>query len=195
MNGFLDRLDIHAQGLWLPLVFGAIVLLFVIFMPKRQITWLGIYFTFGVIGYVGLILDINVMAEYFDLFDLGDPLREGIGDLASYAVIPSCLAAIFLNYYDKKNKWLYVAVFTFISYSYEWALTSIGYMKLAGWQNWYSIPVFIVIYGLWLPWHLEALKKVFAENVYEKQRYLPYMDVKPALKPLEVTGDDAEKDE
>ncbi len=190
----LDRLDIYAQGLWLPLVFGAILLLFVVFMPKRQINWLGIYFTFGVIGYVGVILDINIMAEYFDLFDLGDPQKEGIGDLASYAVIPSCLAIIFLNYYDKKNKWLYVTVFTAISYFYEWSLTNSGYMKLMGWQNWYSIPVFIAVYGLWLPWHLAAMKKVFAENEYVKQRHLAYMDAQPALKPLDVTRD-VEKDD
>jgi hypothetical protein len=160
MDAFLDRLDIYATGIWLPLLFCMTVLLFVVFMPKRQIDWLGIYLTFGVVGCVGVLLDINILGEYFDLFDLGDPGKEGIGDLASYAIIPSCLAVIFINYFDKKNKWLYVAIFTGISYSYEWLLTQTGYMKLLGWQNWYSIPVFIMVYGVWLPWHHEVIKRL-----------------------------------
>ncbi|MDF2572387.1 MAG: hypothetical protein K0R55_3991 [Sporomusa sp.] len=88
MNAFLDRLDLQAQGIWLPLTFCAIVLLFVIFMPKRQINWPGIYLTFGVIGYVGVILDINIMGQYFDLFDLGAPVKEGIGDFSVLRYYP-----------------------------------------------------------------------------------------------------------
>ena len=188
MSGFLDRLDIQAQGVWLPLTFGATVLLIAIFMPKRQINWPGIYLTFGVIGYVGIILDINILGEYFDLFDLGDPNQEGIGDLMSYAIIPSCMAVIFLNYFDKEHKWPYVAVFTFISFAYEWLLTQIGYMKLIGWQNWYSIPVFILIYGVWLPWHLEVMRKGATGNV--RRRYSSYLHVEPAYKLLDQDGDD-----
>jgi hypothetical protein len=65
-------------------------------------------------------------------------------------------------------------------------------MKLIGWQNWYSIPVYIAVFGVWLPWHLEAMKKVFTGSV--KQRYSGYIDAQPALKPLDIAGDGAEED-
>lgn len=185
MNEFLQRLDLQAQGIWLPLAFCGIVLLFVLLMPKRQINWAGIYFTFGVIGYVGLILDINILGEYFDLFDLGDPLKEGIGDLASYAIIPPCLAILFLNYFKPKSKWLYVAIFTCISYFFEWGLTQIGYMQLKGWRTWYSIPVYIAVYGLWLPWHFTLIKKVFDKKTEHGEN----AKTQPALKPLDNIAD------
>ncbi|MEI5988508.1 hypothetical protein [Dehalobacter restrictus] len=44
-----------------------------------------------------------------------------------------------------------------LSFLYEWELTNLGYMKLKGWQDWYSIPIFILVYGVWLPWHYEVL--------------------------------------
>lgn len=190
MNAFIDRLDMNAPGVWLPLTFGTVVLFFVVFMPKRQINWRGIYLTFGLVGYVGVMLDINILGEYFDLFDLGNKDKEGIGDLMSYAVIPSCLAVIFLNYFNKEHKWLHVALFTSISYVYEWWLTRTGYMKLIEWQSWYSLPVFIVVYGVWLPWHLEIIKAVATGNVKRKYPACIGAEPEPACKPLEQDGND-----
>ena len=158
MNTFIRNLDLQQQGIWFPLVISAIVLLFVLFMPKRQINWRGIYLTFGVVGFVALMLDIFIVAEYFDLFDIGDPNIEGFGDLVTYGIIPACLAVAYLNYFDRKNKWLYVFLFTLVSFLFEWGLTQVGYMKLKGWQNWYSIAVYLIVYGLWLPWHLKLLQ-------------------------------------
>ncbi|MBP2626934.1 MAG: hypothetical protein H6Q68_1645 [Firmicutes bacterium] len=66
MDGLIQNLDLQQQGIWFPLVVGIILLLFILLMPKRQINWPGIYLTVGVIGYVALILDINIVASYFD---------------------------------------------------------------------------------------------------------------------------------
>lgn len=158
MNSFFQNLDLQQEGIWFPLISGIIALLFIVLMPKRQMNWRGIYITFGVIGYVTLMLDVFIVGEYFDLFDIGDPGLEGIGDLMTYAIIPSCLAVAYLNYFDRKRIWLYVALFTVISFLFEWELTRVGYMRLKGWQNWYSIPVYIIVFGLWLPWHLKLIQ-------------------------------------
>ena len=160
----IQNLDLQQPGIWFPLVTGAIALLFILFMPKRQMNWRGIYITFGVIGYVTLMLDVFIVGEYFDLFDIGSQDPEGIGDLMTYAVIPSCLAVAYLNFFDRKNIWLYVALFTAISFLFEWELTHVGYMKLKGWQNWYSIPVYIIVYYLWLPWHLKLIQQTHDEK-------------------------------
>ncbi|HCF50091.1 MAG TPA: hypothetical protein DER60_07400 [Syntrophomonas sp.] len=167
MNSFIQHLDLQQQGIWFPLITGAIALLFVLLMPKRQMNWRGIYITFGVISYVTLMLDVFIVGEYFDLFDIGDPALEGIGDLITYAIIPSCLAITYLNYFNEKNKWLYVTLFTIISFLFEWELTRAGYMKLKGWQNWYSIPVYIIVYGWWLPWHFKFINHIYGGNTEE----------------------------
>jgi lipoprotein signal peptidase len=114
MDSFIQNLDIQQRGIWFPLITGVIALFFILFMPKRKMNWREIYITFGVIGYVTLMLDVFIVGEYFDLFDLGDPGLEGIGDLMTYAIIPSCLAIAYLNFYDRKTKWFYVFLFTIV---------------------------------------------------------------------------------
>ncbi|NPV92169.1 MAG: hypothetical protein HPY50_15485 [Firmicutes bacterium] len=158
MNKFIQGLDLGAQGVWFPIVIGVIALLFVVLMPKKRLNWMGIYLTFGVVGYVTIMLDIFILGQYVDLFDIGDPFLEGIGDLFTYTIIPPCLAVIFLNYFDRLQKWWYVAFFMAVSFSYEWVLTRLGFMVLKGWQNWYSIPVYFLVYSYWLPWHFGLLK-------------------------------------
>ena len=171
MDTVIASLDLQQKGIWLPLLVGAILLLFVFFMPKRQMNWQSIYLTAGVVTAVGLLLDINIIGQYLDLFDLGDPNKEGIGDLISYSIIPSCLAVIYLNYLDQQRKGVYIVIFIALSFLYEWELTQLGYMKLKGWQNWYSIFVYLVVYGLWLPWHLNIMRELsrsMEQNVQSK---------------------------
>ncbi|OPX87507.1 MAG: hypothetical protein A4E53_02459 [Pelotomaculum sp. PtaB.Bin104] len=164
MENFIQRLDLQGSGIWFPLIMGTIALAFVILMPKRQLKWRGIYLTFGVIGYVAVMLDVFFVGEYLDVFDIGDPYLEGIGDLMSYAIIPSCLAVIFLNYFNQSQKWFHVTLFIVISFTFEWVLTQVGYMKLKGWQNYYSIPVYFVVYSMWLPWHLKLIQQRYDET-------------------------------
>ena len=188
MEDVIPRLDLQQPGIWFPLSIAVSLLVFMIFMPKRQINWQGIYFTFGVVGYVGLMLDINILGSYLDWFDLGDSQKEGLGDLASYGLIPSCMAIIYLNYFNRQTKWSFVGLFTLLSFLYEWELTNIGYMKLKGWQDWYSIPLFILVYGVWLPWHYEVLKKtcngITESNGRDKPAKTNLGSLQTAMKPL-----------
>ncbi|MEA4926845.1 MAG: hypothetical protein VB084_16250 [Syntrophomonadaceae bacterium] len=164
MNSILERMDLHGPGLWLPLAVGAALLLFIILMPKKKMNWRSIYLTFGVVSYVTLMLDVFILGEYLDWFDIGDKYMEGLGDLFTYSIIPSCLAIAYLNYFNLQKKWIYVGIFTIISFLYEWALTHLGYMQLNGWRTWYSLPVYIVVYGLWLPWHFQLMQRIYQQD-------------------------------
>jgi phosphatidylserine synthase len=159
MDKIIQNLDLSAKGIWFPITLGTIVFIYMIFMPKR-LSWREICFIFGTIGYVAIIIDVFIMLNYLDVFDLGrDPKQEGIGDLISYGIIPSCYAVIFLNYYKQEKKWIYVTLFTIMSFLSEWMLVQVGYMKLKGWHTWLSIPVFIIVFGFWLPWQLKLIRK------------------------------------
>jgi hypothetical protein len=159
MDKFIDNLNLDSKGIWWVLLFASIVLIFMLFMPKR-LRWREIYFIFGVVGYVTMIMDVTIMSTYLDVFDLGSKKNvEGIGDLISLAIIPSCLAVIFCNYFRWEKKWKYVALFVLISFLFEWVLVQVGYMKLKGWETWWSLPVYFVIYSFWLPWQLKLLRK------------------------------------
>jgi len=167
MNRFIENLDLSANGTWLPIIVGVIVLGFMLFMPKR-LRWTEIYLTFGVVGFVTFFMDIAVMAGFFDVFDLGKPAVVGVGDIISYSVIPSCIAIIFLNYYQKDKKWMYVGLFTLLSFLFEWGLVQVGFMELKGWKTWWSIPVYIFVFGFWLPWHFNLIRKL---NVIGEEKY------------------------
>lgn len=158
MDKLIENLDLTAKGVWFPIVVGIISLLFMLFMPKR-LSWQEIYLTFGVVGFVTLVIDVIVMSTWLDLFDLGSkPHIEGIGDLISLAIIPSCMAVIFLNFLIPEKKGMYVALFTLISFIFEWTLVEAGYMKLEGWNTWWSIPVYLIVYRFWLPWQLDLIR-------------------------------------
>ncbi|MBO1513909.1 hypothetical protein [Metabacillus bambusae] len=159
MEKFIQNLDLSAKGIWFPITLCIIALIYILFMPKR-LNWKEIYLTFGTIGYVALIIDMFFMLNYFDVFDLGrEPKQEGIGDLISYGIIPSCYAVIFLNHLKQEKKWIYVTLFTLLSFLSEWMLVQVGYMKLKGWHTWWSIPVFIIVFAFWLPWHLRLIRR------------------------------------
>jgi hypothetical protein len=159
MEKFLQNLDLSSKGLWFPITLGLIFLIYILFMPKR-LSWREIYFVFCTTGYVAITIDVFLMLNYLDVFDLGrDPQQEGIGDFICYGIIPSSFAVIFLNYFKQEKKWIYVTIFTILATLSEWLLVQVGYMQLKGWHTWWSIPVFIVVFGFWLPKQLSLLRK------------------------------------
>ncbi|WP_223596773.1 hypothetical protein [Neobacillus bataviensis] len=159
MEKFIQNLDLSSKGLWFPITLGTIFLIYILFMPKR-LSWGEIYFIFGTTGFVAITIDVFIMLNYLDVFDLGrDPKQEGIGDFICYGIIPSCFAVIFLNYFRQEKKWIYVTIFTILSSLSEWLLVQVEYMKLKGWHTWWSIPVFIIVFGFWLPWQLRLIRK------------------------------------
>lgn len=162
IHEIIDRLDLQSQGIWFPITFGFIVLLFALFMPKR-LRWREFYLTFFLVGWVGWMADI-FMGITLDLFDLGEPNRIGFADVISLGIIPSALSVIFLNYYKDTRKWFYVIGFTVLSSAFEWVAVQVGYMRLHGWHTWWSIPVYLFVYGVFLPWHLKLLRKEYGDH-------------------------------
>ncbi len=159
MEKFIQNLDLSAKGIWVPIILGTISLLYMLFMPKR-LSWREIYLTFGIGAFLAILLDVIVMSGLIDIFDLGDPNKQGLGDLLSYGIAAPCYAIIFLNYFEQEKKWMYVVLFTLLSFLSEWILVQVGFMELKGWNTWWSIPVYIIIFGFWLPWHLRVMRNV-----------------------------------
>lgn len=107
----------------------------------------------------------DVIGATIDAFDLGKVDPIGIGDVISIGIIPSSLAVIFLNYYKSDKKWFYAVLFSFISLAFEWGIVQVGFMKLHGWNTWWSIPVYLFVYRVFLPWHLGFIRtEVSKEN-------------------------------
>jgi hypothetical protein len=158
MEKLITNLDLSAKGGWLPITLGILSLLYLLFMPKH-ISWKEIYLTFGVGGFLSLLFDVIIMSGWFDVFDLGNPKMPGVPDLISYIVVAPCYAVIFLNYLKPKRKWIYVTLFTILAFLSEWLLVKVGFMQLKGWNTWWSLPVYILIFGFWLPWHLNVIRK------------------------------------
>lgn len=155
-NKMIDNLDIAAKGVWFPIVVGVVLFLFMLFMRKR-LSWREILFIYGIIGFLTWMTD-NFVAGIIDAFDLGDPQKEGIGEIFTYGIIPPSLAVISLNYKGNK-KWVSAIFFTVLSLLFEWGLVQVGYMKLKGWVTIWSSPVYLGMFGLILPWLLGLLRK------------------------------------
>jgi hypothetical protein len=145
-----------AKGWWFPAVVTAVLLLIILIMPKR-LKWKEIYSTYGVVAAFVWLLD-TIIAVPFDLFDIGDPLKRGLPEILLYAFIPPFLSIIFLNYYKIEKKWVYVILFVILSSIIEWLTIKVGLMKLKGWNTLWSIGVFFIFYGFFLPWHIKFIR-------------------------------------
>ncbi|MFC0271465.1 hypothetical protein ACFFIX_08360 [Metabacillus herbersteinensis] len=145
------------QGWWYPAILGSVLLLFMIFMPKR-LSWREIYITFSLIGYIVWTVDMTLAAP-LDIFDIGHPKKEGLPEILLFSVIPSCLSVIYLNYYSQEKKWFYVVLFVVVSLILEWVTVKVGLMELKLWKTWWSTPVHFVAYAYFLPWHLKFIRR------------------------------------
>lgn len=157
MESIIKHLDLNAKGLWLPVSLGIVLLLVALFMPKKAIGWREFYITMGVVGLATWVSD-TIFAKYLDLVDFGHPHEVGIGEFITYNTVPSSLSIIYLNYFNKENKWKWVIIFTFLSFLIEWAVAKVGYMKLTHWNHLFSIPIFAFVYSYILPLHYKIIK-------------------------------------
>ncbi|WP_431804670.1 hypothetical protein [Halobacillus andaensis] len=157
MKKFLDSLDLEAMGLWFPVTVSILLALTVIITPKKNISWRETYITFGVVAFVTWFSD-SMIARGFDLFDLGDPKKTGLGDLLSYTFIPSSLAILYLNYLKKNNKWKLTIIFTFLSIIITFGMVYSGFMEWKGWNWIISITVYLFAFGFALPAHIKFIR-------------------------------------
>ncbi|WP_299094030.1 hypothetical protein [uncultured Metabacillus sp.] len=149
--------DITSKGLWYPITLSLILLVFILFMPKR-VSKQEIYTTFGVIGYIVWTVDMT-LGDPLDFFNVGSGKVTAVPELFLYGMIPGLIAIIFVNFYNEAHKWTSIIGFTLGSYLLNWFAVQVGIMKLNNWQTWYSIPIFFVVYAFFLPWHIRFIKK------------------------------------
>ncbi|MDQ0298254.1 hypothetical protein J2S78_000662 [Salibacterium salarium] len=157
MQEFIESLDLGAKGLWFPVTVCALFALTVIIIPKKNISWREIYITFGVVAFSTWFSD-SILARGFDLFDLGDAKKSGLGDILSYTFIPSSLAILYLNYLTQNNKWKLTTIFTLISLIITFGMVYFGYMKWKEWNWFISIIVFLFAFGFALPTHIKFIR-------------------------------------
>lgn len=143
------------QGWWYPTILSSVLLLIVLTMPKKRISWKDIFITFAIIGYIVWMVDMT-LAVPFDLFDLGNPKKEGLPEILLFGIIPSCLSVIDLNLYKEDKEWFWVIFFVIVSLILEWLTVKVGLMKR--WNTWWSPPVHFVAYAFFLPWLLKFIR-------------------------------------
>ena len=97
------------QGEWYVWILFLILILFVIFMPKRNLTWAGIFVTLGVAGHLTWISD-SIAGSVFDLFDLAksNTTELSLGYLYILLSIGSFSVVLKTNYYEKASKSIFL---------------------------------------------------------------------------------------
>lgn len=145
------------EGWWYPAVLAAILIFYIILMPKRM-RWREIFLVFSVIGYIVWTIDM-MLAAPFDIFDIAHPEKEGLPELLLYGILPACFSVIYLNHYKEGKKWLWASAFIIASFLAEWLAVQVGIMNLKHWNTWWSLPVYFVAYGFFLPWLLRIIRK------------------------------------
>ncbi|KKI89743.1 hypothetical protein WQ54_25710 [Bacillus sp. SA1-12] len=147
-----------AEGEWFVWVLVLISVLVVLFMPKKNLTWVGVYITFGMAGYMTWVADA-IVGGTFDLFDLAGKKTIELGDAFLISFVPASLSAIFANFYNPRKRWVYAVFFTLLSFVLELGLVQTGYMENINWKTIYGIPVYFFFYGFFFPWFLRVLTK------------------------------------
>ncbi|MDM5326954.1 hypothetical protein [Neobacillus sp. CF12] len=156
-NGVLKRLDIFAKGSWFIYLIGSILLSLSITTTKNisRREWL---LLFGIIGFYGWMANI-ILFFIFDLMDSGDPSIGGIPDIFMFVIGPAATAILFLNRYNTPTKLIRVIFFSILSFLVEYILGRLGYLKLKGWRPVYSIPFYLLLFAIVLPWTLKIIRK------------------------------------
>ncbi|TDL64047.1 hypothetical protein E2R56_26760 [Rhodococcus qingshengii] len=144
------------QGEWYVWILFLILILFVIFMPKRNLTWAGIFVTLGVAGHLTWISD-SIAGSVFDLFDLAKSNTTELSDSFLLSFVPACISVIYVNFYNSRKRWIFSISFTLVSFFLEIGLVQVGYMKNKNWETWYGLPVYFIIYRFFFPWFLKLI--------------------------------------
>lgn len=159
MEKIIHRLDFGAEGLWFPLTVSLILALCMLIQPKRLISWVELYITFGVVGLAAWLSDVLVM-RVLDWVDLGDAKITGIGEVLSYTLVPTSLAILYLNLTPYEKRWRHSILFTLLSFLIQAGMEYVGYMKVVSPLILYISPIFyLIVFRFILPIHLRIIRK------------------------------------
>ncbi|ALC81912.1 MULTISPECIES: hypothetical protein [Bacillus] len=157
------------EGEWYVWILGVALLLIVLFMPKKNLTWTGIFVTLGVAGDITWLAD-TVAAVPIDLFDIAKKNTTELSDTFLLTFVPASIATIYVNFYIPQKKWVFTVFFTFLSFLLESGLVQVGYMKNIYWETWYGIPIYFVLFGFFFPWLLRILSKKLVKLDFSKEQ-------------------------
>ncbi|WP_347318643.1 hypothetical protein [Rossellomorea sp. RS05] len=159
MEKIIHRLDFGAEGLWFPLTVSLILALCMLIQPKRLISWVELYITFGVVGLAAWLSDVLVM-RVLDWVDLGDAKITGIGEVLSYTLVPTSLAILYLNLTPYEKRWRHSILFTLLSFLIQAGMEYVGYVKVVSPLILYISPIFyLIVFRFILPIHLRIIRK------------------------------------
>lgn len=143
------------------LLFGyiatAIVVLIVLFMPKR-ITWREIYITWAVMVALTLLTDL-VLGEIYELYDI---TIKGVTfhDLVFETFLPSSFGIIVVNFMPLLESYFVAYLFIGVSIAalFEFEAVHFGLLTYKGWSIWYSV-FFYFLGMIFLRWHISFIRK------------------------------------
>ena len=146
------------QGEWYVWLLVITSILIVLLMPKKNLTWIGVFITLGVAGYLTWIAD-SIAGSVFDTFDLAKSNTTELSDSFLLSFVPACIAVIYVNFYRSRARWTFAFIFTLLSFFLELGLVTSGYMRNKSWETWYGLPVYFIAYRFFFPWFLKIISK------------------------------------
>jgi hypothetical protein len=146
------------EGEWYVWVVLFITILLVLFMPKKNLTWAGVFITILFAGGLTWIGD-TIVGSIFDLFTLAKKQTVELSDSLLISFVPSGIAAIYVNFYKPEKAWVWAFIFTFLCFFLELGLVSVGYMINHDWETWYGIPVYFIAFRFFFPWYSKLLSR------------------------------------
>jgi hypothetical protein len=156
-HGVLKRLDIFAKGSWFIYLTGSILLFLSVSITKNisRRDWM---LMFGMVGFYGWMANI-LLFFILDLMDCGDTSIGGLPDIFMFVIGPSSIAILFFNYYRSGRKLQSVLLFSALSFFIEYSLVKLGLLKLKRWKPVYSIPCYLLLFAIILPWTIKLIRK------------------------------------
>jgi hypothetical protein len=146
------------EGEWYVWILVMISILTVLIMPKKNLTWVGVFITIGVSGELTWASD-SITGSVIDLFDLAKKQTTQFSDALLISFVPACIATIYVNFYQTYKKWIFPFVFTLLCFVLELGLVKVGYMQNNEWKTWYGIPVYFIAFRFFFPWYLKLLSR------------------------------------
>ncbi|MGS2779686.1 hypothetical protein ACVBAX_20195 [Robertmurraya sp. GLU-23] len=151
------------EGEWYVWTLVIISIIFVLIMPKKNLTWVGIFITFVFSAGLTWTFDTISMST-FNLFDLAKKISIELSDALLIGIVPASIATIYVNFYKPQKEWVFVLSFTLLCFVLELGLVQFGYMKNNGWNTWYGIPVYFIIFKFFFPWYFNLLTKPLVKS-------------------------------
>lgn len=153
----IKRLDLNPDGVWLVYSVGAIIIPLSLFL-KKHLTWKEWYITFGVVGFLAWLGNI-VFFYQLDLLDSGKPSIGSLPDTIMFGFAPACASVVYCNFYVSSTAKRFLGtLFTLGSIIMEYSLVAIGFLVQKGWSTWYSIPIYLILYFIFLPRHIKFIR-------------------------------------